>query len=512
MKTPPFADFGFSHPLSLLVLLLTLTVGLGDAALAQSLANPTPAATTSPIALDDPQSKEAVRDLVATLSDDAVRALLIARLDAVAQAKTEAEQSKAGAFDILRDGFVGLWNYAGQSVLNIGTIPNTLTTVGMLASQALESDGRVHLSFIILAALIAGLVAERCVAFVFHRKKQKLIEAVSSTLWGILKILYTRLSFDVLGVLAFAAAAYTVVASIYGQNIVATHIAAIVIAPMLATGMAYVISRFYFAPRRPDLRICKTTDARAMRLTISYSVLAGYIVFIHNCFYTLLGVGVENFGGWERMGPLAFFLNISMYIAAAGVLWYNRRGLSEVLMENKKRVYLAIGDAAPEDLSWFATHWPKIAVLLLVLKYLLVEIVINSTDVGVYSTSAVYITLIVIFLWPGVDATVSLWVARGVRTPDDESNAAGKARRGMQQGLLRVGRVFVVCVVLYALASLWGLNVLSLAEAGLGAKAAGRLVEVMFIALIAYIIWELISVFVGRWLASEGGLPEDESE
>ena len=76
--------------------------------------------------------------------------------------------------------------------------------------------------------------------------------------------------------------------------------------------LGYVICRFYFAPRRPDLRICKTTDARAMRLTVSYSVLAGLIVLMHNLYYLLLLIGVENFGGWERMGPLGFFMNISI--------------------------------------------------------------------------------------------------------------------------------------------------------------------------------------------------------
>jgi len=81
-----------------------------------------------------------------------------------------------------------------------------------------------------------------------------------------------------------------------------------------------------------------------------------------------------------------------------------------------------------------------------------------STNVGVYSTAAVYITFVVIFLWPGIDANVSLFVARGIQTPEDETEAAGKARRNMQQGLLRVGRVLVVGVVLFALAKLWGVD------------------------------------------------------
>ncbi|MFT7533898.1 MAG: small-conductance mechanosensitive channel [Gammaproteobacteria bacterium] len=140
----------------------------------------------------------------------------------------------------------------------------------------------------------------------------------------------------------------------------------------------------------------------------------------------------------------------------------------------------------------------------------MVEIVVNTADVGVYSTGAVYITFIVIFLWPGIDANLSLTVAKGIKTPEDESAGAGKARRSMQQGLLRVGRIMVVGLVLYVLARLWGLNILDLAEAGLGAQAAGNLVELLFVAMTGYLAWELVSIFIGYWLAAEGGNPDDQ--
>ena len=203
--------------------------------------------------------------------------------------------------------------------------------------------------------------------------------------------------------------------------------------------LAYVICRFFFAPSRPELRICKTSDARAWRLTISFSLLAAYIVGVHNLFYVLLTIGLDKYGGMEYMATLGMPINISMYVAAIAVVWYNRAGLTEVLMENKQRVSLAIGVEAPSDVSWFAVHWPKIACVLIVFKYFLVEVVMASTDVGVYSTAAVYITFVVIFLWPGIDANVSLFVARGIVTPEDETEASGTARRKMQQGLLRVG-------------------------------------------------------------------------
>ncbi|MCH9669990.1 MAG: mechanosensitive ion channel family protein, partial [Gammaproteobacteria bacterium] len=495
------------HPW-LIAIVLVMQLGEARAQLPPSAQSTTPA----PIALEDPESKVAVREMVAKLSDDAVRALLIQRLDAVAQAKEEAASSQKGALDVLGDAVDVFWINAARSISNIATIPNLLNIFGTSVRDSLGAGGFGQLALVILGAVLLGGAAERVVAFAFRKRKQELIDSFSTTLWGILKILYTRLSFDLLGVLAFAVGSHVVIGYFYAEQTLPNSIGIGVCRVLVAAWLAYVMCRFYFAPRRPDLRICKTTDERAMRLTVSYALAAGYIVFVHRVFYVYLGIGIEKFGGWEGFGPVGFLMNLSIYLCAAGAIWSNRDGLTEILMENKKRVYLAIGEASVEGFSWFATHWPKIAVLLIAAKYFLVEIVVNSTDVAVYSTSAVYITLIVIFLWPGVDATISLLVGKGITTPEDESDAAGKARRGMQQGLLRVGRVLVVCLVVAALAWLWGVNIVGLAEAGLGAKLAGRLVEFLIIALVAYVFMELVSILVGRMIAKEGGSADEKQE
>ena len=50
------------------------------------------------------------------------------------------------------------------------------------------------------------------------------------------------------------------------------------------------------------------------------------------------------------------------------------------------------------------------------------------------------------------------------------------------------------------LAWLWGVNLLGLAEAGLGAKVASATLEVLLVVAVAYILWELVSIFVNRRL------------
>ncbi|MEM7193408.1 MAG: mechanosensitive ion channel family protein [Pseudomonadota bacterium] len=500
-----------SKPFHASLLALSVVFLTCGSALGQTLPLGEPDAEKISIDIEDPESKAAVRELVSTLSDDAVRALLIERMDAVAEEKQRAAAEDVSALGLIERRFANYWVYARDSAERIGTLPAVFSKIRKGIQSATDhSVGKVLL--IVLLSIALGVFAERVVAWFFRKRKQHLIDSFSTKLWGILKILYTRLSYDVLGVVAYGIVSAVVIRSFYPEGTIMNQLVEIFTVGIFGGWLAYVICRFFFAPSRPDLRICRTTDERAWKITVSFSLTAAFIVTMHNIFYLFIQVGETYYDGYNYMRTLGYWMNISIYIVAAFAIWINRDALSEILLENKKRVSLVMGEEAPENLSWFAAHWPKIAVLLILAKYLLVELVVNNSDVAVYSTSAVYITFIVIFLWPGIDANVSLFVGKGVTAAEDETPAAAKARRNMQSGLLRVGRVLVVGVVFYALASLWGLNIMDLANSGLGAKAAGTLVEFLLIVLIAYISWELVSAFVGYWLAAESGSTEDAAD
>lgn len=496
---------------SLILLMALLFSGLANALM------PLPSGSTGisgsdAITIQDPDSKAAVRDLVSQLNDDAVRALLIERLDAVAEAKELVAANQDGSASVLQQGFSAYWNNSKTSVSRSAEIPSIIDRIFSRTREASAPDGLAHLLLIGLFAIAAGVVAERLVALLFRKSKQRLIEAVSHTLWGIVKIIHTRLAFDVAGILAFALVSYLVLVNYYPAGTLPHLFVYTFIAACTAGGMAFVLARFYFAPSRPDLRICNTSDERAWHLTITYSMLSAYFVWMHNVFWIFTAIGLGEDGAMDGFWPLAFYTHISMYAAAVFTIWCNRHALTEVLLENKKRVTLAIGDEAPEDVSWFAVNWPAIAMVLLVAKYFCVEIVVNAGGVGTYSQAAVYITFFVIFLWPSIDALISLFVWKSVHVPEDESEAAAKARRKMQQGLLRVGRIVVVGLVLYILARLWGLNILDLAESGLGAQATGSLLELLFILMVAYLMWEIVTILIERRLAMEGGGAEDQAE
>ena len=63
----------------------------------------------------------------------------------------------------------------------------------------------------------------------------------------------------------------------------------------------------------------------------------------------------------------------------------------------------------------------------------------------------------------------------------------------------------VVGLVLYTLASFWGVDLLDLAESGLGVQAAANLIELLLVVLLAYMVWELVTISIGYWLSFESG-------
>jgi hypothetical protein len=332
------------HLLATGALALIVAVGLSAPASAQLPMPVTDSSETPSVALQDPESREAVRAMIATLSDDSVRALLIERLDAVADAKANSAANQRSALEGLQSGLNNQWQNTKQALSKVHTIPQMLSDVHSKISESLAPDGFSLLFMVLAGAIVAGLGAERLVARIFRSRKQQLIDSYATTLWGILKILYTRLSFDVLGVLAFLTLTTIVTANIYPDDSHASRLVQGITRSMFGGWLAYVICRFYFAPKRPELRICKTSDERAMTLTVSFSLLAAFIVLMHNTFYVLLPIALGHFSGWDWLAPLGFLINLSLHMSAAAVIWYNRDALTEILTENKKRVYLAIGD------------------------------------------------------------------------------------------------------------------------------------------------------------------------
>ncbi|MEM7379029.1 MAG: hypothetical protein AAF460_16190, partial [Pseudomonadota bacterium] len=456
------------------------------------------------IALGAPESKAAVRDMVSRLDDDAVRQLLIERLDAVAELNASAPETRT-AMQALTDGLRVYVDNARSNLTNLDRVPDFLSRFRAALQQAVSDFGTGTWWAALVAFLVLGVVAQRGVERLFRRKRAALMEELGYTLWAVLRIVYSRLAIDALGVVAFFLVAYLGFSMFVPWPGVAHQLGYAIIVTFGAWWLGSVFCHFVFAPGKTGLRFCSTDDERAFPITRDFALLAGYVVALHNIYYLFQTIGFDELGGVDNLAPFGFLMNMSLYAMVALAIWRHRATLTDVLNNNQKRNARLIDGEEDAPDSVFAGNWPKIALVLILVKYLFVEIILNATDLAVYSTSAVYMTFFVIALWPALDGNVTLFVAMGTRAAEDESPAAAKARVQMQRGLLRVGRVFVVGVVLYLLAKFWSFDVVSMAESGFGVQTAGNLYELLFALLIGYTIWEVITISARRVMAAETG-------
>lgn len=456
------------------------------------------------IALDAPNSREAVRELVARLNDDAARELLIERLDAIAAANPTVGESRT-ALKVVSDGLRSFVADASDDIAGFGRIPGFFSRFGAELYRAVADYGAGTWALVLVGFLALGVVVQRGFGRFFRRKRAALVEEMGYTLLSVLRIVYSRLAIDLIGVIAFFLVAYIGFAVFVPWPGVAHQLGYAISVTIAAWWAGRVVCHFVFAPGMPGLRFCKADDDRAARISRDFALLTAFVVGLHNTFYLFQTIGFEALGGLESVGPVGFVMNLMLYFAVASTIWRHRATLTEVLNNNHQRNARLIDGEKTERQSVFARNWPKIALMLILLKFLFVEIVLTNTDLAVYSTAAVYMTFFVIALWPALDGNVTLFVALGTRATEDEGVAAAQARTQMQRGLLRVGRVCVVGSVLYLLTSLWSFDVIGMAESGFGSQATENLYDLMFALVVGYIGWEVITIWANRSMAAETG-------
>lgn len=457
-------------------------------------------ATSAPIDFESLDSRAAVRDVVSRLNDDTVRQLLIERLDAVAVQEMDSVEAETLS-NAMHGALQRYLDAARESLTGVHTNSTLWSRVQSEFERGLQGAGTSWFFAMLAVSIAGGIVAERLVARLFRRRKQALWDEFGYTLVSVLRIIYSRLGIDLLGVLAFIVVTSVIWASQFGQGLV-FQLGSSVCRVIAAVWVTLVLMRFLFSPNSKGVCFCQTSPERARAITISYALLAGLIVAVHNSVY-ILSIANREFGGMAAVGPYAFPVSVLMYLTVAGVILANRRTLTDVLLSNQERVKTHIGGEISEEAMRFARSWPTIAVVLVAFKYTFVQVVLTTTDLAEYSVPAVYMTFFVILLWPALDANVNLVVALGARAPTDQTEAAARAHTLMQRGLLRVGRVGLAGLVIYSMAMMWGLDFQGIAEAGLGAQAAGDVIEVLVTALVAYVLWEVVTIWSRRVLAAE---------
>ncbi|WP_170375180.1 MULTISPECIES: mechanosensitive ion channel family protein [Ruegeria] len=483
------------QPLRLLLAILSV-ICLSGPVLAQDSGS-TGSSTT--ISIPDDLTPEQVDDLVARMSDDQVRAILLERLDAVAEQKAaEAEDREDPIKEIgaIWAAMVTSWTQV------VVTVPNIFSAQAHAAKNFIGtfgSSGALTLMGLILSVLIAGYIAEKLFYLLTNRWHSQASATEESDLWGAVRFLFRRFCREIAGLVVF----YVVIRAL-GRGLLTpeqlTYAAPFVLYLIWVPRLGAAASRFILAPNQPQYRLVNIDDHWAKYLhrnLIGLLILIGLTLFIIH-FNELNGIT----GRETRIG---FWLNGAIHIYIGVIAWKAREGLSQMMLGTDP-------DHTKFD-EEVAHYYPYFAIGVSAVIWLLVEFLAAQRDPmlrALLLQGAHFTTMFWLLIAPALD-TLIRGLVRHLQPPmQGEGPVAEKAYKSTKRSYIRIGRVLAGILVILMIANAWDLDLREIA--GGGDESGSKVIQFFIIIAVGYILNELVSLWVNRRLAKEQAADQSPDE
>ncbi|SLN38927.1 Moderate conductance mechanosensitive channel YbiO precursor [Falsiruegeria litorea R37] len=474
----------------LAVLVLTSVLAVPLHAQVPTTSTGSSSTSSTPVVPED-LTPDQVDDLVARMSDDQVRALLLDRLDAVAEKQTQVAPEK-GILTIIRDlgtNMVMGWLHVLQQVPNL--VSGQLQAFSNFSAAFAPGEMIVMFGYI-LAALLAGYAAEKLTIWLVLRRARPETGEEAGNLWSTVGFLFRRFCRELLGLVVFY-----VVLRFVGTHLLSaeelTFAGPMVFYLIWIPRLGAAISRFVLAPNRADLRLVNVSDRWAKYLhrnLIGLFLLGGFTIFI---------VGFNQANG-VPMGEtrLGFWLNTSVHIYIGIIAWRAREGLSDMMRgtdPDRSRFDEAVAKA-----------YPYMAIGVSAVMWLVVEMIIGSGDrrlLLLLGSAPHYTTMFWLLMAPAIDTLIRGLVRHLAPPMMGDGPIAERAYKSTKRSYIRIGRVLAGIFVVLQIANAWEIDLRNVAAAGVGHDVAGALVEFLMIVAIGYIVNEVVSLWINRRLAAE---------
>ncbi|MEQ9694008.1 mechanosensitive ion channel domain-containing protein [Shimia sp. SDUM112013] len=482
-----------SHILKQAVAALWIGLVLALPAAAQDVAPATPEINA------EEMTPEAIEAMVARMSDDQVRAVLLDRLDAVA-AKPETKQNVSVAQRLST-----LWTaFITPPLQAIAKLPHLWQMEKLAFTNLLgHTDGlgglMVLLGLISLVLAIGFAVELAVRAYLSRRVRQTVDTAGEQSLRDALGFLMRRFLREIFGLIVFY-----ITLRIVGRLILtpamlgfaAPFVTYLIWMPRLAAAL----SRFLLAPQRSDLRLVSIDDHWAKflhRNIIGLVVLAGFTMYIVG-FNAAMGVPP----GATRLG---YMLDSMVYIYIAIIALTAREGLQSMML------------GADPDRTRFdervAQGYPYFAVGIAVATWILVTILVGLGKVDALLHGAHYYTMGLLLAAPIIDTAIRGIVRHVVPPMKGEGPVAEAAYKSTKRSFVRIGRVLAAGIILMLIAHAWDTNYLELFQNKAG--IADNLFSFAMTCVVGYVVYEAVSLWINRRLAAEItalGMTEEEAD
>ncbi|MFQ6024751.1 MAG: mechanosensitive ion channel domain-containing protein, partial [Acidiferrobacterales bacterium] len=432
--------------------------------------------------------------LLARLSDSQVRELLIHQLDKAATTRSNDEMSMTA-------GMLGAMHSQGKLVENnlrriLSQVEKLPTVLPFAIEKLTEGRDKTVLLWIVLGMAVmfaAGAGAEwllrrLMIVRVERQSKPGQLGRLGAKLgYCGVRILCDLLALTVFALVAIGAFFIMQQGHVPSRQVVITYFAVVMI-----VRLSSLMSRALFAPAEPALRMIPLDDDNARyvhKCVVWFAALASFAV-LTTALLQLLGLDAALHG----------LVGLIMRLLVAGVLitmiWYGRRGIAGLIRGGPE------GEAVSRARHIFAETWHLLAIAY-VLGVLIASIIGHlagqklPAGVGIFSLLIVVAVLL-------ADAGIRYALTGFFATQGDPAGQTD-SRTIYEPIVRRALRIVLVLLAIIALAELWGINVFSMAESGIGVEATRAVLDIGLTLLIGYVGWQIAKAAINRRLTPEAG-------
>ena len=432
--------------------------------------------TAATVALPQPLTRDAIRELVARLSDGEVRALLLAQLD-----KAAVSAAGEGAAPVA----AGLAGNMDRARTEIGAVLRSWRELpdALSAAVARFSQGRSPYHLLLVASLFAVMVA---LGWIAERLVGRLLAGVRSRLdRGDAGSLVSRVILDLLLLVVFAGTILAGFLALYQGHQATRELIVSALLAIIQVRLAILLARVLLAPHTPAQRLLPFDDAAARVLYRGLVTLAGFYGFLDVLNFFLQRFGVPR----EPFLLVATLCRVVFAVIFLRLVWRVRAPIAAKIR----------GDGQSTVRRLLADLWPALMTAYVVC--LLVVLTVEQLAGRLRTGPAGILSLLVVLAMPLVDMALCRLLDRraGRAQPDGGAPPGATFRPVLRRGV----HIVVTAAGALVIAHLWNLDLAGLAARGVGGRVAGALVDIGLTLMLAYLVWQLAKAAIDQRLERE---------
>jgi small-conductance mechanosensitive channel len=481
---------------------------------------------TENISLSKDLNATQIDQIIAGLSDEQVRRLLINELKEQAQQETTVEAKPEGIagfihkirnltallqarIEYLRSGgstapreLEGIYAFLGRGERGTKTVPHVILTVA--------------------AVLAGGLLIEWLFALYTAAARRRITSSAPSGWIAKIGALAMRALLDLTAIIIFIVAAVILFFLFLDRTAGQRVLLAAYLAGLVFVQGAYLVLRFFLAPRTPALRFLPLSDETALYLHHWLMALT-FVICMGN-----VTTGVIRLAGATELTVIKSWM-VGALIAVGIIIW--------MILQRRKQAATAFSQGLPESSLRYrlAQKWHHFAIFAVLL---LLAAGIGSMILGTASGQGT-LTLLIIPLYFLLDWILRLMLEAAFGIVDqpqeqpvpaaatsdgpeddgeteaaqpfagepskDEEATGGRLDLNRMKGPLRTAlRLSLAALLFFWILDIWNVDL------PIGEELVRTLMEILVVVLICYVAWGLINAAIQRRMRDE--MPEEEEE